>query len=1052
MPNKIKIIFSVGIVCFAFLFNYSYSQPVQLRFENYNVRDGLSDNICRDIYQDSRGFIWTATENGLNRYDGVSFQNFYHIPSDSNSLSGNIIRTMTEMPGGLLVIGTNDGLCVYNIYKNRFENYRVKQKELFPGGNTLVRKTFCDAGKNLWVNHSGVIDIFDSLLNYKFRFTDLPQGKILKGILIVFNYPVLDAQNNLWIPSDNMGIVIVERKTWNVTCYKNSYDSLFTATPIRGFYLDSFKNIVWFSPWGEGLCKYDLHEKKLTKYIFPAPNKSFSYGYNTFNGIVPVGDKLLCGSETGGLFEFNPVDGNYKIHTHDIYNHFSISSNEIDKMFTDDEGNLWISTYDGLAKAALSQTPFHYYSEQFRQKINEPFPQLLCFALVDSTWLLVGTETIGLFFLNITTGEIKHCINREPLHENENVIIRLFVDHNKTIWVGTFDGFFIYNPEKNILTKPTGIFTELPKEEVTAIHQDSYGDYWFGFRRRMMLAHYSSKEKKMTRYFTESEIKPGEKTFPLSFVSKIREEKDGNIWLSTIGDHWFVLWNRAENSLTNFPKTEFKQGKSSEWFSDLLPDTGSTLWLSSFIGHGLLHYDFSTSNTESFSRQEGLCNEIVKSLTRDADGNLWLGTQGGLAKFNPSEKKFKNFDITDGLPDNYFMGASYFDSASNLVYLLTPHDVVYFNPDELNEKSSSQNLCIQKIQINGRDTAIDSSQPLQLSYNQNYINIEYTSVNFKDGSKTKFYYLLDGLDNNWNDAGSKRFASYSNLAPGNYIFKLKASVGNNESGKEINALTFTILPPFWKTWWFRLMLLLFIVSCIYWIVVRRVRMIRKEEKLKTEFNKQLAEVEMKALRAQMNPHFIFNCLNSINKFILENDTEKASRYLSKFSKLIRMILENSEQQTITLRSEVEMLEAYLEMEANRFKTKFEYKISVDGKINMSDIEIPSMLIQPYVENAIWHGLLQKDGNGVLKITITKNGSRLLCVIEDNGIGRQKARELKEKKILNQKSMGMKVTEERMHLLSLTADKKPEVKITDLSENGTASGTKVELTIPLSYTS
>src|ERR1044072_2270769 len=158
MLQNIRAVFCTSILCSALLFCTAQSQSLQPRFENYSVRDGLSANFCRDILQDSRGFIWIATENGLNRFDGISFQNFYHNPSDTNSLSGNIIRSLTEMPGGLLVIGTNDGLCVYNINKNRFENYRIKQRELSRGNNSFIRKTFCDADKNLWVNHNGVID------------------------------------------------------------------------------------------------------------------------------------------------------------------------------------------------------------------------------------------------------------------------------------------------------------------------------------------------------------------------------------------------------------------------------------------------------------------------------------------------------------------------------------------------------------------------------------------------------------------------------------------------------------------------------------------------------------------------------------------------------------------------------------------------------------------------------------------------------------------------------------------------------------------------------
>ncbi|MEP7269615.1 MAG: histidine kinase, partial [Saprospiraceae bacterium] len=399
-----------------------------------------------------------------------------------------------------------------------------------------------------------------------------------------------------------------------------------------------------------------------------------------------------------------------------------------------------------------------------------------------------------------------------------------------------------------------------------------------------------------------------------------------------------------------------------------------------------------------------------------------------------------------------FMGKSLFDTTSKLIYMLTNHAIVYFNPKDIKRKTSLQNLYLQKIQINGKDSSIDFSNPLHLSYNQNYINLEFAIVDFKNQRKTDFFYSLHGLDEGWREAGKNRNASYSNLAPGNYVFKLKSTIGIEDISGEMNALSFIIHPPFWQSWWFRIVVLFLFVGSIYWIVVLRVKAIRKQEEQKTTFNNQLAEVEMKALRTQMNPHFIFNCLNSINKLILENDTDNASRYLSKFSRLIRMILENSEQRTISLYNEVEMLSAYLEMEAYRFKTKFDYVIDVPEQINRNDIEIPSMLIQPYVENAIWHGLLPKTEKGELKILFNyhadREGNYLSCTIRDNGIGRAKAKELKGNKIHNQKSMGMKVTEERMHLLSVASNKKPEVNITDLFEDGIGSGTQVDLLIPL----
>ena len=223
----------------------------------------------------------------------------------------------------------------------------------------------------------------------------------------------------------------------------------------------------------------------------------------------------------------------------------------------------------------------------------------------------------------------------------------------------------------------------------------------------------------------------------------------------------------------------------------------------------------------------------------------------------------------------------------------------------------------------------------------------------------------------------------------------------------------------------------------------------KNEEIKiSRFKQQLGELEMKALRAQMNPHFMFNCMNSINRMILSEENENASRYLTKFSKLIRLMLQNSGQPTVSLEDELIMLETYIQLEALRFKDKINYSISVDAAVNKEDIFLPSMVLQPFIENAIWHGLMHKEGKGLININIKENGDMLHCVIEDNGVGREKALELQEKSIIKHKSMGLQITEERLKLLSKSELQKL-IRITDLKDSiNHSTGTRIDINIPI----
>ena len=259
----------------------------------------------------------------------------------------------------------------------------------------------------------------------------------------------------------------------------------------------------------------------------------------------------------------------------------------------------------------------------------------------------------------------------------------------------------------------------------------------------------------------------------------------------------------------------------------------------------------------------------------------------------------------------------------------------------------------------------------------------------------------------------------------------------------------SVATPWWKTAWFKLLLTFVIGGIVYALYAFRLRQVRKEERLKTSFDNQLANVEMSALRSQMNPHFIFNCLNSIDHYIIKNESKKASEYLNSFSRLIRLILQNSRNNYVNLQDEIEALKLYIEMESLRFNHKFDYHINVEEGLETDSIEIPPMLLQPYVENAIWHGLMHKQGKGVVQLDISYDNNILYCIIKDDGIGREKAMSLKSRNRTRKKSMGMRITEDRINMINKLYNSNTSVKIIDMkNQAGEATGTKVELAIPV----
>ncbi len=305
--------------------------------------------------------------------------------------------------------------------------------------------------------------------------------------------------------------------------------------------------------------------------------------------------------------------------------------------------------------------------------------------------------------------------------------------------------------------------------------------------------------------------------------------------------------------------------------------------------------------------------------------------------------------------------------------------------------------------------------------------------------------MLENYDNSWHPAGPDRKAYYFNIPPGKYVFRVRGA--NSVGAWAERDMTITIFPPWWRTWWaYCLYGLLFMAAIFGAFQIQRRRLLLTERG-----RARVTELEMEVLRAQMNPHFIFNSLNSINWFIQQNDRGKASEYLTKFSKLIRLILQNSKSSIIPLESELESLALYLDLEEMRFDYHFSYKISVPPDMETSTLKVPPLIIQPYVENAIWHGLMHKEEKGKLDIEVSEEDDQLFFKITDNGIGRKQAAALGSKSAIKHKSMGMQITGERIAQLQRPGSKESTVTVYDLSQkDGSFGGTEVIIKIPVIY--
>ena len=468
----------------------------------------------------------------------------------------------------------------------------------------------------------------------------------------------------------------------------------------------------------------------------------------------------------------------------------------------------------------------------------------------------------------------------------------------------------------------------------------------------------------------------------------------------------------------------------------------------------------------SWKKKQGLRSNIIYSLVFDNYGNLWSGSEKGIDKIilkNDSIVQVVHFGKAEGfIGIENTLNSSCLDNKGN-IWFGTINGANKYNPNFDYGNTSAPNIHITSVNLffdkiedteYGRNcsTFDELSGNLVLPYNKNHLSFDFIGINYRNPEAVKYKWKLAGNDKDWSPELSKREATYSNLPPGKYTFLIKACNENGIWSSDLASFSFTITAPYWTSAGFIVLIVIVVISLIWFIIYTRIRRIKtrnREEQQILKMGKNILELQQATSRLQMNPHFIFNSLNSIQGYIANNNTTEAKWYLSKFAKLMRLILDNAKEEFIPLSDEIYILENYLVLEKMRMNDKFDYTMICDESIETGVVEIPPMLIQPFVENAILHGLKHKEGKGFLEVRFSLKESLLICEITDNGIGRKAAAELKNKSAAGHKSTAIKITEERLKGLGKEFPRKASIKILDLKNTeGKDCGTKVIINIPV----
>ena len=711
----------------------------------------------------------------------------------------------------------------------------------------------------------------------------------------------------------------------------------------------------------------------------------------------------VCNENNGAICYKN---GELSAQSKKIYlKDFNVSS-----VLQDNNGNYWFTTTNNGVFYLISKNIYYYTKKDGLIRNN-----IKCIEVEnDNVWLAYNFNTISKFYNN----KFKHI----KLSKKENLKINklIYDKQQKQLLIGSSNYLFVLNNDKTE-QRPQKVFLPINefnrKININDIVINDKGNYILACEKGIELY----KNIKLNKYHNDLSL------FSVN-TNSILYENDSTIWFGTVDG----LWKYKNGIFKNY-------GEINEKFKirvlDIIKYKNKLIIATK--GGGILIYE--NNKITQLTKKNGLSSNTITTLLITDNNRLWLGSINGLNNIillnnNKYIINTKNFHklIPSRIND--------IKKIKNKLLIATNKGLIYFDYNKHKKKQIKVPLYLNSIKINEKDTILKSNYILK--NNQNNIQIDFEAITFKNSNNIKFRYKIIGLDTNW--VITNNSIRLSQLQSGKYKIIIEVFNKNNTIKSEPIIIDLTLKKSFLQTNFMIFIYILLALIIIFGIYKSKISRMKKQIILEQNLNWH----KKQALFSQMNPHFLFNSLNSINNYILHNEKKLASKYLNKFSILIRRTLENSQNEYITLENEIETNKLYLEIESLRLKDRFNYKFIVDNNINIYKYKIPGMIIQPFLENSIWHGIQPLEEKGEVKVIITRKNNSLLISIKDNGIGRQKSIALKSKLENTHKSLGTSIAYKRIELLKKIFKEDTSIEYLDKYENEGSIGTSVHITIPI----
>ena len=993
--KKINIILILVCIFSCLKISTSYANIREsFNFKNITIEDGLSQSTVETIYQDSKGYIWIGTNDGLDRYNGYEFKHYKHDKYDKNSIANNYIVDIIEDKNGYIWVSTIGGLSRINPDKDEIKNYYSKE-DRGNLSNSNLWQLLCTKDNRLIASTIDGLNVYDK---NKDKFTRIlyKEGELPSQYIYSLEE---DINGHIWVGTDN-GLVELD-KDLNIV---KSYHDTIGDSDVYNVYDDS-KGNIWVCTLDNGLFKINLDDKSVENY--KNNNSKISIPSNNVRDIISDSEGKLWIATDKGLCTFDYEREEFITYNKKSYQSNSLIDDEIFCLLKDSSGLIWIGTYSGISRFNPNSNFTHFKLDPYEDNSISGNVIHGIYEDDDKT-LWIGTNESG---VNIINGEsIKH-LNKE----NSNIVSDLIEDitgFKNYIFIGTNEGLSVL--VKNDKTAKNYTITNyttkdgLPSNKIRSLFIDSKGYLWIGTKKGLAILDINNNKIIDVTYILD-EMGVSDK-----FIRAVYEDSKGNYYIGCFLEGGLIKINPNTKEYKIYKNIENDDSSIS---NNSIRYINEDLYGNILVGtsHGINILNLSTDKFNHYTEKDGLINNTIYGILVDKNNGIWMSTNAGISKLSTEDATFKNFTITDGLQSNEFNGRACFKSKDGNMYFGGINGFNVFNSQDIELSTFEPKVIFDNFEINGTNKKDISN--IKFKSNENNIKINFFTNDYKYTKTTQYYYKLEGLENEWNMTNSNSLV-FANLGSGDYTLKIKTITQHGVMSDE-SSVHFTINPPIWRSnYAICIYLILIIISILRYmhkvntldrLVNERTNKLRKE----MEKNEQLFK-KVLSLEQNKNNYFVnlshelrtpLNVLSSINQLIKEftkKDNfitpEKLSYYMgimdrncSRLLSLINNLIDHTkiENNSYIINKKDEDIVYLVEETVLDMKDYIEEKgleLIFDTDVEEKVIRCDKVDIERCIINLVGNAVKFTPEGGLIEVLLQDLDDKVKIIVKDNGIG------------------------------------------------------------------